>query len=234
MAAKPTARPRLHDRQLDAKALQYRHAGQSRLARGARGLKVIVPTLRSWRSDQQANQKEHYARGRGGAACAQEPAAAGDDRDRGEDDADLEAHLSELVVDVLGIGVVGFVLAGFDLAVEVGVGRAQLLDYAGLVPPGLNGGLALLGTPGREGAEQNRVALGDVDLYPVALQPGGGVGAMGLAGDDLLHRLIGEKHRDGEEGRHQADDHRRVSPVVRTDMTRFARGYLMPLLEALI
>jgi hypothetical protein len=50
--------------------------------------------------DEQAGEEQDDAGCCGGPAHAEQPAAAGDDRDRGEDDADLEADLGQLVEDV--------------------------------------------------------------------------------------------------------------------------------------
>jgi hypothetical protein len=82
--------------------------------------------------------------------------------------------------------------------------------------------------------EQHRVAVGDVDLEEIVLQLCRGVGAVGLLGDHMLHRLVGEEGRDRQESRHHGNDQRRVAPIVRADGALVACRYLMPLLKPLI
>ena len=75
---------------------------------------------------------------------------------------------------MLGVGVVGVAFVGGDLTLEMGVGRPEFLDDAGLVAAGRGGREALLRTAGGENPQQGRVSFGYVDLDPVALQLGRG------------------------------------------------------------
>ena len=88
---------------------------------------------------------------------------------------------------------------------------------------GLGGGAALLQPALAEDPEQHRVAAGDVDLHPIVLQLGGGLGAVGLAGDHVLDRLVGEEDGDRQEGRHHGDGQRRLARVVRLPLALAAR-----------
>jgi hypothetical protein len=57
---------------------------------------------------------------------------------------------------------------------------------------------------------------------------------MGLAGDHLLHRLVGEEGCDREEGRHHRDDQCRVAPVVLPRVAVPVRRHVVSLLKALV
>ena len=104
----------------------------------------------------------------------------GDDRDGGEDDADLEADLGELVEEVLVVvvGDVHFVVVHLLDQGVVG-GDEFLLDPALMGDRGGRRFGLVVGAVG-EDLQHLRVAFGDVDLQPVALQPRGDVGAIGL------------------------------------------------------
>ena len=121
-----------------------------------------------------------------------------------------------------------------DLGVQVSVGWLQLLGDPRLMLQRLSRGAPHLRAARTECLQQPGVATGDVDLDPVALQPGGSVGPVGLTGDDLLDRLVGEEGCQGEESRHYGDGESRVTPVVRLAVA-IARGSdPVPLLEPLV
>lgn len=183
---------------------------------------------------EQADEEQQDASSCHRASAAQKPAPAGDDRDRRQHDSNLEANLGQLVVEVLSVGVIGLVFVGVDLGAQVSIGGLQLLGDSRLVSQRLAGGAPHLRAAHTERLQQSRVAAGDVDLDPIALQPRRGVGSVSLTGDYLLHRLVGEKGRQGEEGGHHGYRERSVPPVVRPTMVIGCCGDPVPLLEPLI